>query len=145
MDHVTRIGEGGLVARPDEPADVVGVSVRDDHAPDVPRLDAEGLELLVDVADIQLGREPAVAGVDQDEPVGGLDEERRDAARQLPLRVEVRAHELALDGVVVPLEDEPRRDRPPSVDQDVARDAVRIQPVAGLTHRRMLRDSPHID
>ena len=146
MDHVTRIGEGGLAARPDEPADMVGMSVRDDHAPDVPRMDAEGLEFLVDVS-----RHPA-SGANRPLPASTRTspsgDSTRSAARRGPaasLRVEVRAHELALDGIVVPLEDESRRDRSPSVDQDVAGDAVRIQPAVGLTHRRMLRDSPHVD
>jgi hypothetical protein len=108
-------------------------------------MDAEGLQFVVHVTNVQFGCEPAVTGVDQDEAVGGLHEQRRDAARQLSLGVEVRAHELALDVIVVPLEDESRRDGPPSIDQDMAGDAVRIQSAVGLAHRAMLRDTSAVD
>ena len=91
-------------------------------------------ELLMHGTDVQLGSEPAVAGVDEHEAVVGLDEQSRDTARELPVGVEVRAHELALDGIVVPLEDESGRDRPPPIDQDVARDATRVQPSRSISH-----------
>ena len=74
----------------------------------------------MEVARVELARERAEPGVDEHEPARRLDQQRREASLELALGVEVGPDERALQRVVVAPEDEPRRDRAPAVDEDVA-------------------------
>lgn len=123
MDHVARLREGRHAVVRDEPAHVVRVPVRDHHGPDVRRGDPERIQFPGQQARVEVGRERADPGVDEDGPAGSLDEQCREAPGELPVGVQARGHLRTVDGLVVVAEHEPWRHGAPAVDQHPAADA----------------------